>query len=48
MRYQIQKWLDMIVGFHEDCVCNFVDYAESENGKFTALYIDGVKYVPET
>lgn len=46
--YRLRVWIDDKIGFHGDCLCNYADYAAWENGKIVAMYVDGVKFVPES
>lgn len=47
LSYRLRMCLDQLIGFHTDCLCNYVDYAEWEDGKITLMYADGIKFVPE-
>lgn len=46
--YLLRLAIDEFLGFHGDCICQYADFVDWENGVVTSLYIAGVKFVPET
>lgn len=45
--YLVRLFIDNLLGFHDECVCQYADYPTWEDGKVTSLYVNGVKFVPE-
>ena len=45
--YEVRKFLDRLLNFHDGCICQQTGAEYHLNGKLQWVYIDGIKFVPE-
>lgn len=44
--FWFRQFVDGLVGFHDDCICQYADYVDWYEGKITAIFVGDVEYVP--
>lgn len=44
--YWLRQLIDTIIGFHDDCICQYDTIIDWHQGKIVSIHIGGIEYTP--